>query len=59
MYSCLYGEKKIECVLQINIGNKIEIKVKRSFVVGMIVVKSGFLDAMVTLPICVAKYVIF
>lgn len=41
--------EKIKCVLQINIGNNIEIKVKGSYVVGLISVKSEFLDAIVTL----------
>lgn len=45
----IFRGEKLKCVLEINIGNNTEIKVKGSFVVGLISVRSEFLDAVVTL----------
>lgn len=40
--------KHVECVLQINTGNNMKEEVKGSFVVGLIALRSNFLDPVFT-----------
>lgn len=45
---CVKCVKRVKCVLQINMGNNMKEKVKGSFVVELISVKSEFLDTVFT-----------